>query len=1038
MEELFHQALELDESRRADFLESECGDDTWLRRELESLLAHAKEAEQFIESPALLEMGKQLADESRATGNETHEDGTELIGSVVSHYRVTEKLASGGMGLIYKAEDTRLHRFVALKFLPQNVARDPQWLARFQLEAQAASALNHPNICTIYDIGEHDNNTFIAMEFLEGRSLKDVIAQAPLTTDQILNLGIQIADALEAAHRHGVIHRDLKPANIFVSERGHAKLLDFGIAKLSRQFTAAGAGSATPDSPVDRHLTDSGVALGTAAYMSPEQVRGEELDARTDLFSLGVVLYEMATGQRPFKGKTSGAVSSAVLHETPASPSSLNSGLPAKLAAIITNALEKDRGLRFQHASEMHAELKQLKREIDAGDRIAPGFVNRSPRRKALGRIALSSLLAIAVAGGALLYRFHQSRPPLTERDTVVLADFVNQTADPVFAEALKQALEGELLQSPFLNVLSEQKVSQTLRLMGRPANAPITVDVGREICQRTGSAALITSSISSLGNLYLIHLSAVACGSGDTLAQEEQQVANKEDVLTALSRAASSLRSRLGESLPSVQKFETPAEATTTSLDALKSYSVGMRVANEKGAVAALPFFQRAIQLDPNFAMADNALAVAYANLYEKSLGIEYAAKAYSLRDRVTEREKMRIASTYLHLTGQTEKKIAAYQTWILSYPRDPVPHVNLGVTYADIGQHEKALAEIKEALRLAPDLRAYGNLGWTYLNLNRLDEADASFKEALARKQDTGDLRVQMYALAFVRGDKAKMAEQLAWGMGRPGDEDELLSTQSDTEAYFGRLSKAREFSRRAVDSALRANSREAAAIWQINAALREAELGNTTEARQGVAAALALSQGKDVEIFAALTLARIGAPGADAIVKRLEKSYPDNSLLKLYWLPTIAAAIDLRRGNSAAAIAQLQVARDYELGIAGTFINYLYPAYVRGQAYLMAHDGNAAAAEFQKLLDHTGIVTNFVTGSLAHLQIARAYAAAGNRVAAKTAYEEFLASWKDADSDIPLLKEAKAEYSRLESRGAERNQQIGASSVAKTGSN
>ncbi|HTW79046.1 MAG TPA: protein kinase [Terracidiphilus sp.] len=1013
VEELFHQALEQDESRRADYLERQCGDDAGLRRELESLLACSKEAEQFIESPALLEMGKLLADETLLA-----ENGSDLIGREVSHYRVTEKLASGGMGFIYKAEDKRLHRFVALKFLPRNLARDPQWLARFQLEAQAASALNHPNICTIYDVGEHNNRTFIAMEYLEGRTLKDLIADSPLTIEQILDLGLQIADALEAAHRNGIVHRDLKPANVFVSERDHAKLLDFGIAKFSRPLAAAAAGGATLDSPANQQLTNKGVSLGTAAYMSPEQVRGDELDARTDLFSFGVVLYEMATGDRPFKGKTSGAIAAAVLHETPASPSSLNPSLPPKLAEIIDKALQKDRTLRFGHASEMYVELKDLKREIDTDDRISPRRAHRFTKRRSIGRVALPALLAIALAGGALFYRFHATRSLLTERDTVVLADLENQTSDPVFADALKPALEGELLQSPFLNVLSENKVSQTLQLMGRPANAPITVDVGREICQRNGSTALVTSSISSLGKLYLIHLSAIACGSGDTLAQEEQQATNKEEVLTALSRAASSLRARLGESLPSLQKFESPVEATTTSLDALKSYSMGIKVGNEKGPVAALPFFQRAVQLDPNFAMAYNALAVAYANLYESSLAIEYAAKAYALCDRVTEREKMRITTTYLRMTGQTEKNIRAYQTWILSYPRDPIPHVNLSVTYAEIGQHERALAEIREALRLDPDIRAYGNLGWTYLNLNRLDEAGASFKEALARKQDTGDLRVQMYALAFVQGDKAKMAEQLAWGIGRPGDEDQLLSTQSDTEAYFGRLSKAREFSRRAVDSALRANSRETAAIWQINAALREAELGNSTKARHGVAAALALSHGKDVEIFAALTMARIGDPAAETIVKTLEKNYPDNSLLKLYWLPTIAAAIELRRGNPGAAIAQLQVARDYELGIAGTFINYLYPAYLRGQAFLKAGDGKAAVAEFQKLIDHRGIVTNFVTGSLAQLQIARAYKMAGNRDAANAAYKRFLNSWNDADPDITVLKEAKREYTKLQS--------------------
>jgi serine/threonine protein kinase len=500
VEELFHQAVELEENSRAEFIGRACGDDCWLRRELESPLAHSKEGEQFIESSALLEMGKLLADETLAA-----ESASDLAGSVVSHYRVVEKIASGGMGSVYKAEDMRLHRLVALKFLPRNLARDPQWLARFQLEAEAASALNHPNICTIYDVGEYNNSTFIAMEFLAGRTLKEVIAEAPLTIELTLDWGIEIADALEAAHRNGIIHRDLKPANIFVSERGHAKLLDFGIARFTRNGTAAGAGSALPDSPVDQYLTGRGVALGTAAYMSPEQVRGDELDERSDLFSFGVVLYEMATGERPFQGRTSGALSAAVLHEAQAWPSSLNPTLPPKLAAIIAKALEKERSLRHQHASELSTELRQLKREMDAGNGIARNGDSRPARGNTLWRIALPGLLALAVAGGAMFYRFHKAGPPLTERDTVLLSDFVNQTSDPVFTDALKQALVTEIGQSPFLNVLPEQKVSQTLRLMGRPANAPITADAGREICQRTGSTALISGSISSLGQAFLL-----------------------------------------------------------------------------------------------------------------------------------------------------------------------------------------------------------------------------------------------------------------------------------------------------------------------------------------------------------------------------------------------------------------------------------------------------------------------------------------------------------------------------------------------------
>jgi eukaryotic-like serine/threonine-protein kinase len=607
---------------------------------------------------------------------------------------------------------------------------------------------------------------------------------------------------------------------------------------------------------------------------------------------------------------------------------------------------------------------------------------------------------------------------PLTEKDTVVLADFDNKTGDAVFDDALKQALSVELGQSPFLNVLSDRKVGETLAMMGRPANQRITADVGRELCLRTGSKAVLGGTISSLGTHYLIDLSAVACGTGDTLAKEQGEATSKEDVLKALSRTSSSLRTELGESLPSVQKFDVPVEATTPSLEALKNYSMGVSAMREKGTAQSIPFLKRAIELDPNFPIAYATLAIAYGNLNERSLALEYATKAYQLRDRVSEREKLRITASYFNATGEIEKAAQTYELWEANYPRDFVPHGNLGVAYLNMGQFDKALAENQEALRLAPSVTGYTNLGLTYVILNRLPEAKSTFDEALAHKLDGGTLRGAIYGLAFLEGDTAQMEQQVAWGAGKPGDEDALLSAQSDTEAYYGRMSKARDFSRRAVDSAVRADSKETAAFWQVNAALREAELGDAALAKQGVTAALALSQGRDVKVASALTLARNGdVPRAKALAEELEKTYPTNTMLKLYWLPTINAAIDLNKGNSSQAAVDLEAAAPYELGGAGMFINSAYPAYVRGQAYLLEHNGPAAAAEFQKLLDHRGIVANFVTGSLAHLQIGRAYAMAGDTAKAKAAYQDFFTLWKDADPDIPILKEAKAEYAKLQ---------------------
>jgi len=571
-----------------------------------------------------------------------------------------------------------------------------------------------------------------------------------------------------------------------------------------------------------------------------------------------------------------------------------------------------------------------------------------------------------------------------------------------------------ELGQSPFLNVLSDRKVSQTLQMMGKPANQRITADIGRELCLRTGSKALLGGTVSALGSHYLLELNAVACATGDTLAKEQAEASSKEDVLKALSQASSSLRTKLGESLPSVQKFDVPVEATTPSLEALKNYSMGIAAGRAKGDTAAIPFLKRAVELDPNFAMAYAGLSIVYGNLSQLQLKQEYATKAYQLRDRVTERERLRISAAYFGALGDSEKAAQTYELWIANYPRDLVPHANLAGIYMNLGQYDKALPELQEALRLGETVSSYGNLAITYMTLNRLDDAKATFDEAFAHKLDGGTLRNNLYLLDFLRHDSAGMEQQLAWGAGKPGDEDPLLYQQSDTEAYYGRMGRARDFSRRAIDSALRADSKEVAATYQASVAQREAEVGNLAPVKQEVAAALAMSQGLYVKTSAAPALARAGdAARAKALIDELEKSFPNYANLKLFWLPTINAMIEVSKGNSSQALIDLEPVAPYELSNGGN----LYPAYVRGQAYLLAHNGPAAAAEFQKLLDHPGVVQNFVIGALAHLQLGRAYAMAGDTAKAKAAYQDFFTLWKDADPDVPILREAKTEFARLQ---------------------
>ena len=943
-------------------------------------------------------------------------------GTRLGRYEIVAAVGAGGMGEVYRARDTRLDREVAIKVLSPGLTSSELARERFQREARTIAALHHPHICAIYDVGETpEHQAFIVMEFLQGETLEERLRKGPLDLPVLLETAIALADALAAAHAAGIVHRDIKPANVFLTAWG-PKLLDFGVAKTAPRVAVAN--SVTQTGAARPMLTAEGAAVGTLAYMSPEQLRGDEVDARTDVFSLGLVLFQMATGRPAFAGATGAVVAAAILHEKPQTPSTLRPELTVRFDEIVLKALEKDRTLRYAQAADLRADLQRLKRDTDGTATAAVGRAAPAPARRGMLLLAAGALLAIAAIGGGYLYSLSSRRPaPLTDKETVVLADFANTTGDPVFDGTLRQGLAIQLQQSTFLSLTSDTRIEQLLRLMGQPAGAKLTPAIARDICERMGGGAILEGSIASLGAQYVLGVRATGCRSGEVLGEEQAQVAKKEDVLNALSDIASRLRVRLGESLSTLDEHNRPLpDASTASLDALKAYSAGLQAT--QGRLAAIEQLKRAVELDEGFAVAHARLGTVYSIAGESVLGIQHTTRAFELRERATDDEKFFITATYhRQVTGNLELALQAFDLWAQTYPRT-FNYYGLasGFVIKGQGRYEGCIQRAAKAEAADPQSPfGYLNAAACYMYLDRLDEAAEALQRAADRKVSGPEFHTWHFHLAFLRGDDAAMEREFARAQGSE-PEPVLTHRKALALARSGQLERAGSLARRAVDLSEKARQGERAALLQAAPAVWHALMGNVAEARRTAALALDMSTGRDVSYAAAFALALTGELSrSQALLKDLEARFPQDTTVNISYLPALRGLIALKQGKLAEALTGLEPALSNEFALPGTaFIasfGSLYPAYVRGQTYLAAKRPADAAVEFRKIISHRGLVMEDPIDAVARLQLARALAASGDTAVARAAYQDFLTLWKQADTDVPLLKQAQTEAAKLQ---------------------